>query len=81
MTLKRNPIRILVRIQNAHELRAIANQLGLEAKETPHPTMEKAVYFEFIVTDEEMTELLSRVPANFHARRGIVGVTAGLLRD
>lgn len=73
MTLKRNPIRILVRIQNVEELRAIANQLDLEARETPHPTMEKAVYFEFNVTEEEMTELLSRVPADFHARRGIVG--------
>lgn len=62
-----------MRIQNAQELRAIASQLGLEAKETPHPTMEKAVYFEFKVTEEEMTELFSRVPADFHARRGIVG--------
>jgi len=70
---KRNPIRILVRIQYAQELRAIANQLGLEAKETPHPTMEKALYFEFKVTEEAMIELSSRVPAYFHARRGIVG--------
>jgi hypothetical protein len=73
VTLKRNPIRILVRIQYSQELRAIANQLGLEAKETPHPTMEKAVYFEFKVTEEEMADLESRVPADFHARRGIVG--------
>lgn len=73
MSLKRNPIRILVRIQNAQELRAIASRLGLEAKETPHPTMEKAVYFEFELTEEEQIELFSKVPADFHARRGIVG--------
>jgi hypothetical protein len=64
---------MLVRSQNAQEMRAIANQLGIEAKETQHPTMEKALYFEFQVTGEEMTELFSRVPAEFHARRGIVG--------
>jgi len=73
VTLKRNRIRILVHIQYARELRAIANQLGLEAKETPHATMEKAVYFEFKVAEEELIELSSRVPADFHARRGIVG--------
>ena len=73
MTLKRSPIRILVRSQNAQDVRAIANQLGLEAKETHHPNLEKAVYFEFNLTEEEKTELFSRVPADFHARLGIVG--------
>jgi hypothetical protein len=54
-------------------MRAIANQMGIEARETRHPTMEKAVYFEFELTEEEMTELVSRVPAEFHARVGIAG--------
>ena len=67
----RRPLFILAREQKAPELRAIASRLGLKFTENQVAEPRNAIEFAFELTYEELNSLLSEVPHDIHARRGM----------